>query len=162
MYVSRQYRGHVRLPKRRELQDPNHPRDAFGSHNSICWEDINSLMLRIWHCIPRLLIKVSSLCLPHFLCLSLLITSCTRTFFTGSSPVFCPSTDFQISLVLYTYKLIVCPLFVSFWCIEIPQHTPAASGWDPAWSLSQSLELHSLRTLLLICFARMPPRPLYS
>jgi hypothetical protein len=35
MYVSRQYCKHVRLPKRGELRDPNHPRDITGSYNGI-------------------------------------------------------------------------------------------------------------------------------
>ena len=34
-YVRRQYRGYVHSQKRRELQEPNHPRDVIGSHNGI-------------------------------------------------------------------------------------------------------------------------------
>ncbi len=34
-YVHRVYYGHVRLPTRQELQEPNHPRDVIGSHHGI-------------------------------------------------------------------------------------------------------------------------------
>jgi hypothetical protein len=34
-YVHRVYLGHVRLPTRQELQEPNHPRDVIGSHHGI-------------------------------------------------------------------------------------------------------------------------------
>ncbi len=34
-YVHRVYCGHVCLPTRRELQEPNHPRDVIGLHRGI-------------------------------------------------------------------------------------------------------------------------------
>jgi hypothetical protein len=35
MYVRRQYHGYDRLPTRRELQEPNNPKDVIGSHHGI-------------------------------------------------------------------------------------------------------------------------------
>ncbi len=43
MYVRGQYRGHVRLLKRRELGEPDHPRDVIGSQHGI---SINSLLVQ--------------------------------------------------------------------------------------------------------------------
>jgi hypothetical protein len=115
-------------------------------------------MLRIWHHIPSLLIESK---LSTLITLPLSLSNC-QLILTGFLPVSCPSAGFKILLVSCPYQLIVCPLLISSYCIEIPQHTPAASGWGLAWPLFQLLESYSLHALLLPCSVQAPSCPLHS